>query len=454
MFSTPIDASEVAILSSAANKLYGNKINAVGFRGDSSFLATLRALLGDRMKDDEHIDVCRTPREARPVFSAYENAIIIKLLDESESPEITDECFVLKRDLGLLVEQSKLMKVCRVYINEDSRVCVIFCNTLNLKSWHAFQSLTPRLVPWFFRDKRLTDDEKRLLFALNTEIPDDYLKVLGEFANRIDFRGINIRDIVGGMVERIANQKILEIQRDLATAQEQLVRYTQQYCNCRRTMEDLNIRLNGYIVQRNAHESDDELLKFLNSQKWFEPIGATDYGFMFSVSSYLDQFDPDMYESISGNEYSFLWDIHRPAEFRDRNDFKLLMDAIFSCDATLKIKCYADFELDTRGSIDTDRNASSEKKFPDRVPNPHLYYHSCFGDHRPLIQDRIAAGDIIGAVMQCKQSASSINVGESATMRPFIENLLRTDKPCIHMPDGTDVTPAEALRILKEDQHA
>lgn len=455
MFSNVIRVEDTKILSTVADQYYGTKIPPCFFRGDGSFCATLRALFGDRLSDGESISVVTMmDQDAFDLDGVSPNTICIKRIPAGSEEEIIWDGFELKKDLGLLVEQSKLMNRCRIYVSEARRICFILCDVMNLKVWHALQSLTPRFMPWFFRDRRLTNDEKRLLFSLNKEVPNEYLEMLTEFTNKIDFRSISIRNIVGGMTERIANSKILHLQNEITNVRGRIASLMTEYREQCSVMDMLNIRLNGHIVQRNAHKSDDELLQFLNSQRWVEPIRSLDNGFAFVVSSYLDQFDPDLYESIAQNENSFLFDIDRPSQFRKKEDFLLLMNSIFGCEATLKVKCCAYFELDIRGSIETTRGFVFGPEYSNMIPNPHLQYHRCFGDHRPLIQDRINAGDMIGAIMQCKQSASSINVGESPTMCPFVKDLLVANKKCIHMPDGTDVTPAEALRILKEGQHA
>lgn len=470
MFPTGISADMSMITSEAADGLFAESIPKYKFHSDVSFTATLRALLHDRLGQDDKVCLTAT-NDVTDVESAvdepdflqrcfgsipYRGIFISRIRNFDLIEKFTQfaKDFVLKPDLGLLLERSRVVTMCKVFVSEANQGSVIFTDTLTMRSWHSFQCITPRLLPWYFREKKLTDEEKLLLKSLTRESDQEYLSLLEGFAKRLDLRSVTIRNLVGGLTTRVAEQRIAVLENEIIQLRCDMERLMNQYEERCRQLDERNIMLNGRIAQRNSASGDDELLKFLTSQSWFYPKEQMPNGFSFAVSSFLDQFDPDMFESILNNEYSYLWEDSCFGVCGNKEDYKKFLNALFSNDATMKIRCYAPFAIDLRGGIRTSGFATTQD-LRDMMPNPHLYYHSCFGDHRPLIEARIQAGDLIGAVMQCKQSASSLNVGESATMRPFIQALTSTTVKCIRTADGRDVTPAEAVQILKgESQNA
>ena len=68
-----------------------------------------------------------------------------------------------------------------------------------------------------------------------------------------------------------------------------------------------------------------------------------------------------------------------------------------------------------------------------------------------MITDCLRKGDIIPAI-ECSMAAiGSVNIAErELTFRPFVQQILTTDKRIIVTSDGKDLTPAEALLWLRK----
>ena len=62
----------------------------------------------------------------------------------------------------------------------------------------------------------------------------------------------------------------------------------------------------------------------------------------------------------------------------------------------------------------------------------------------------------IGAVSQCVASCKSLNFGDSVVMGEFMESLYGTrtslNNKCIELPNGSTVTPKEAIAWLKKQE--
>ena len=475
MFSTIIGQSATKFTAPPADSMFPN-IQGRTFRGDYSFIATLRVLLKDRIPEGhsftmnmhDSITVNRSYSDeaeflAHTIGHIPEREICVINLrqrDKVQADETIEKfdqnlsSFENKRDLSLLMEQTKTVQSCRIYVNEERCAAIIMVNSMVIAAWHALQCLIPRMIRPYFMTNKPTSEEVKLLCALNTATDETYLQLMNELAEGIDFRGFLLKNVVGGVVKRAAEVHINNLREEIRRSNNRTTELMEEYGRLVRKIDNDNATLAGYIMRRNAGENDNELMDFLSSQMWFDPIEQSSNGFSFTVKTFLDQFDPDMYEAMARNRHSFLWGTDYGDAFNDREDRLLLMNALFSSEATMKINACAYFNMDIRGEISTCCDYSYPEEYEDRFANPHLDFHSCFGDHRTYIQDRIRAGDLIGAVMQCKTSASSLNVGEEPTMRPFLGRLFTTTKKCIHLEDGRDATPVEALKILKEGSNA
>ena len=104
------------------------------------------------------------------------------------------------------------------------------------------------------------------------------------------------------------------------------------------------------------------------------------------------------------------------------------------------------------GNVSSTTHYSYSSKYKDYLRNPHLHYFNCFGDHKRYILDRVCAGDIVGAIMQCIESAKSINILEEPTFGRLVNDLFNSQSKVILLPDGSSVTPVEALEWLKKEE--
>lgn len=479
MFPMIIGQQATRFTAHPADTMFSNIVGR-SFRGDYSFIATLRAMLHTRIPKDSHFsielkeNVSFRPAETYGSCAEFltnvighiptDEIAIINIRQRDERAEATMELFdklvhveggfEQKRDLGLILEQAGIVKYCHIYVNTASKGCVVVVNTLSLPIWHALQCLIPRLVPAYFTDAKPTEIERELLFSLNTGTDEAYIQVLNRMAEGIDFRGFLIKNVVSGVMARAADSHISSVKENIARITQKMQDLMHEYRMATGQLDNQNAMLAGYISRKNAGSQDDELVEFLSMQDWFTPVDRFDNGFSFIIRSFIDMFDPDMYETLANNRHSFIWDADYSGDFSDRDDRRLLLDAIFGNDATMKIHTCAYFSMNVSGSIDTSTCYGFPAEFDDCIPNVHLDQYHCFGDHAPLINERIGSGDLIGAIMQCKLSASSQNVGETPTMTRLLSDLFKTSKKCIRLEDGRDVTPVEALNILKEGSDA
>ena len=214
--------------------------------------------------------------------------------------------------------------------------------------------------------------------------------------------------------------------------------------------DDLNVRHAGLQAIINGATENSELMDYVICNRNLIPISTSGMSFSFVVKCYLDSFDPDMYETMARNPQSHLFQGYSaPAQFRSVEDKRLFLGAIFNEDPKLKVKICAYYQLDARGNSTSYSGYVYPDECRDRMPNPHLQYHNCLGNHQRYINDHILRGDMVRAVEQCVASAKSLNIGEGITARRFFGELMSSRNKVIELPDGTEVNAVDALAWLK-----
>ena len=462
---------QTSLTSDAANSFF--KIHGDQFDDDRSFIATLRALLHSRSGDDNIRFACTGSNynresingaDSNAVFSATvniarygintlilhrlyaeDNSAVLKRFDDDFCKEYSN--FRELMDLRQFV--SKYMNA-RFYISETTHQTVILVEDLNLRKYHFLQTLIPRYFPWYFSESPVTDEEKALIATLTNRYAIEYERVITEFASRIDFRSYTIRAVLGSYEQNARGEQLRRVEREIADNMARIERTMSTYQTLIGQRDDLNVRHAGLQAIINGATENSELMDYVICNRNLIPISTSGMSFSFVVKCYLDSFDPDMYETMARNPQSHLFQGYSaPAQFRSVEDKRLFLGAIFNEDPKLKVKICAYYQLDARGNSTSYSGYVYPDECRDRMPNPHLQYHNCLGNHQRYINDHILRGDMVRAVEQCVASAKSLNIGEGITARRFFGELMSSRNKVIELPDGTEVNAVDALAWLK-----
>jgi len=465
---------DLTLTSDIANDIFPN-ICGESYNGDNTFLATLRALLAPRMKEEDFVNLrvkVRSDREStvkgmddasfvsEVAYGVGNNTILICGLNGTEgaisaSMQKIGNAF-LKSYTGF--EELKDLRVftqkqadIRFYINEEIRATAIFVGAMNTRIWHFIQSLTSRLVPWYFAENPLNDEERALVTSLTQKYAPSYEQIIKTFADKYDFRSKKIQKLLGGFETAAKRQQLRNVENNLQDKENRIDRNVSQYMDLIREREQLLVQKAGLTQMINEGCTESEIADYFVCNRHLNPLSINNTRLDFIVDCYLENFDPDMYERISENfrgymytEYDVSCSTFAPNEAR-----KKLLDAIFSDEPLLKVKMCAFYSIDLQGSVSSVQNYSYPTEYRDCIPNPHLQRHNCLGNHKRYIEECLRNGNNIGAIEQCVSSAKSINVGESATFPSFLKALFSSScKSVIELPDGTSCTPKEAYEWL------
>lgn len=470
----------LTLTSDIANDVFPN-ISGQSFGNDNSFLATLRALVAPHMTSDDTLWLrVRVRNDRDSVLKDYSdeegvlqlsngvenNTIFVCGLNGTESSVATslkylDSAFLKKfnhfeslDDLRVFSQQQQAN--IRFYINKEDRSVAIFIANMNLRIWHYVQSLTTRLLPWYFTEKP-NDEEKAIALSLTNKTATAYEKLIEQIADKYDFRSKKIKQMLDGFETVAKRHQLSNVESSLSNTEQKINRNVSEYMQLIDTRANLMVQRDGLKYQIDNTNNESEMTDYFICNKHLTPIGVHGSKFEFIVSCYLENFDPEMYSRIAENERSYIYNDYRVSNdaFLPNESRRKLLDAIFSDEPLLKVKMCAYYSIDLNGSVTSSQLYSYPQEFYDRIPNPHLQRHNCLGNHRRNIEECLRNGNTIGAIEQCVASAKSINIGESATFPYFLQTLFASNcKSVIELPDGTSCTPGKALQWLYEQEQS
>lgn len=466
-----------SFVSGQANEAFANRITGPAYNSDLSFLAILRALLSKRIADEDRVEYTSCTFESDSANLAANMDSLLRAMYVNRNAESIDIRIASggeeerKRFFDRIDDRKELHEVyrelvdirayfarsmnVRFFISAELRKTIIIVENLNMRRFHLLCALIPRYIPWFFEEHQVDDFEASLLHSMHDKSHEKFEELIEEAYRRSDIRDLIIRNMIGGFEKRSRQIEIDNVSEQIESTHVNIEDNVRRYQSLIDTLDDLNIRLLGLRSALASTSGSSELVDYFKANKSLVPVNTEGSNIRFIVNTHLDMVDPEMYESIINNNYSYLNEsglIH--GEFSDPSDRKLLLDALFSSEPTLRVKVCAYYNLDIRGNVGSMTRYGFPDECKDRIPNPHLHYHNCLGDYRRHITATLNRGNTIGAIEQCIASAKSMNINEEPTARSFMRDLMENyrNTKVIEMPDKTSVTPIEALKWLKEQK--
>lgn len=346
------------------------------------------------------------------------------------------------------------MKV-RIFMNKENNAALIFTERLTMSKWHLIQAVLPTFVPGIFKDEPLEQQEKTMLHTLTGRNVSNYLRELSMLEEKYDIRNKKIKAMIGDFEARSRQNQLRQIDNERDRIRQEMANLMERYRNALEQYDAANIRWNGmkYAID-NANDGSD-LISYFQANKSIDLLSVNDTMLEFIVRTRYENFDLDEYETYRTNDDFLRESRVIDGVFASAENRRKFMDAMF-CTEKLKVRLCARFQLDIRYGV---QRPASGYAFPSGcesyIPNYHLHHHSCLGNYERIINEYVQRGDTIGAIEACVASAKSINIAESgATFHPFMKLVFQSTKKCIELPDGRNVTPAEAFAWLEEQEGA
>lgn len=470
--------NNLQLTSPAADEIFKNCAGD-SFRNDSMFLAVLRTIVVPRMKQGESLrlavtDVSASSYDAdcdsKGLFTAisesgadadaHDRITVVNLrcsyqkseetIGKLDDSALTEKGFELDSVRATYIKQQAKTDA-KIYRNPETRAVLIIVANLSVVVWHLLAASVCKLLPWFFVERPARDDPETIA-VLNSIViqdnPDEFLRLMAEAARKYDFRSAGIRRQLEGF-ERKYDEGALRRVKDSAEQLRQTI--ANHYAAAAQKNRELHEKLvmMSSLEDSIANGGSNELMEYFLVNKHLELMDAGSDWFEFAVGDYyIDMWDEDAADLAIEKPSSAIYKGFHTRE--EKAKAKKFFQACFQQE-TIRIKVCAAYRLYSYGSCD----ARSGYAYPDWMqecsPNPHTEYFSCLGGHAPIINQACNSGNYVGAVEQCCASARNLNFSDGVVMSRWSEEFFALNKHCVELPDGSCVTPMEAVEWAAEN---
>lgn len=471
--STPLTTAQ-------ADSCFSGRIDGAEFRADKSLTAVARALFGNRIKDDEHIEIRlstlpyggNVDREQFRNFASELSSgclhIVHMPMRTEDSGKWVEDARVVLNEQGLYpleaVEKwlAQTPTVSVVYTDKpydpkiprspvDNTKTLIVVENLTVARWHLLGALMPRFLGKWFQDMPRTQEETGLLNSLKEADDSALQKGLAAVAEQYDFRGATIRNLLGDFESKYAKHQIAALEGRCRTIDDEVNELSRRIGECLRDKDSALATLDGYRNQAPGSLEPVTMNFFLKNKNLYLQSATEDY-LDFYVTAWLSNWDPAKAKNCFVDERCSGWLEYNNSFDVNKKDAIRLYKAIF-VDETVRVKLWSHMKLQLRGDDAWQLYGDGcISDIQNALPNPHHHYNSCGGANRPYVNQCMIDRDIIGAMTQCMSATAGINLVEHASYQFFSRDLFDPAfGKVIYINEKQEfVTAKDAIQWLKE----
>lgn len=484
MFKTSIASTP---LTTDAADAYFHNIGGEYFGNDNSFLATLRALVAPRIKEDEGIflrfgqsdynstTLASAPadRVVKAICNDYDleeatGYIIVHSFRSDQESNIANLRLIESKFTSCYEGYHRLDKVkafyhksfaVDCYINPEQKNVIVFVDNLNTKKLHYLQVSILAFLPWYFDPNvGVSELEMELLHSLRETSAEKYQSCISRIAENYDFKSARVRQLLAGFETRYEKIECEKVRNEIDAIDRNIRQLNEQIGTLYGRRGDTCIKLLGLERKIAEGGEDSEIMEYFlcNNKLYLENV--TERDMYFAVKEYLSYFDREMAERAINNMRSFVY----PYGERTHNGItcdgmkKLMTEIFVQEEPVLRIKFCAAYRFDLNGNVSTQgRHHFDDCEFAEYMPNTHIDRYNCMGGYERAINQLLGRRDYIGALEQCVASCKSLNWGDSPVMCEFMSTMWGDsgyNNRCIELPDGRVVKPAEAIKWIEQQE--
>jgi hypothetical protein len=472
MFTKPIFTT--TLTGETADRLFANVTS--NNTPDKSFLATMRALSHKRTQDNVRL-TCLGLYFSEAEISTATTATAMGWFSPGYSPSFEESVTIIYTDTPSA--GAKMLEIVRAnagkdkrylknysicedlrifyarklnalfYYSETDRDMVIFTDKLELKQFHALQMMIPKYLPELFKDSPLTESETKLLKSYGNKTAAEYERLIEEFAHSLDIRAEIIRSKLAGFETAFERQRLDEIKNEISMCES-------NYQNALSNLRDIAARIQekqyilaGLECAITKTDGDTELMDYFMCNKRLSIIKVSGTAIEFVVHGYADVFDEEAFEQYVKNHKSYMYTRISPRVTKPQ--MEKLYRAIFG-EGKYKLRLCAAYNADMKGGLKAMKHYTFPPESKTYLENPHIQQFGCIGGYAARFQEYMRKKDYVGAIDQAVVSAKNLNFYDSAVIGTFASQLSGTSTTCIEKPDGTLITPFDAIQcLLAED---
>jgi hypothetical protein len=469
-----------ALASEEADRLFSN-ITESG-TPDQSFMATLRALLRNRIPQGETVHFScsemKIPADdiiAAPVPQRMNRFVSIAAMCQTSTSHTISIVYAAQHDAGAeMLEVVKANAGCGksymsnyirrddlqvfyarkvnalFYTDDTQRNSIIFVDKMELKHFHALQMMIPKYLPLLFANNPLTEKETALLKSTGTAKASEYESLIEWFAGELDIRAEIIRTKLAGFETVFERMRADEIRAEIIWHQED---YDNQLSKLRDTshkIQECKYSLAGLVSVIDGQSGDSELMEYFMCNKNLSIMQVIGSEIQFIAHGYTDIYDIDAFEQYVGNHDGYMYsNLHNSIS---KPQMEKLYRTIFG-ECSYKLRICAAYTADIRSGLTAISNYSFPAESMTYFPNPHIQSHGCIGQYAGRFLEYMQKRDYVGAIDQAVVSARNLNFYDLTVISTFAKDFSATKIKCVENPEGTLLTPKEAIIELEGGRH-
>ena len=469
---------KTTLTSDVADKLFSNITSENVNRLDSSFLATLRALLRKRLPQDETVKLacCEVhvtyqqmteassnqcmnwflPDDIRLSQTYGHNIYIVYATGANAGDKMLDivkayagngnlhmSNYTRRDDLHVFyARKAKSL----FYTDDTQRNTVIFTSKMELKHFHVLQMLIPKYLPLLFDNSPLTETETLLLKSTGNKSAVEYETLIEDFAKEFDIRAEIIRTRLTGFESVHERIHADELRRKISDQQKDYEHHLFMMRSVAETIQEYQYTLAGLECAIGKQSEDSELMEYFMCNKNLSLMRVIGTRLEFVAHGYVDIYDPEAFEQYVGNHNGYMYSGLNPAITKP--EMEMLYRALFG-ECKYKLRICAAFAADIKTGLVGMSHYSFPTESKTYFPNPHIQHFGCIGDYAGRFMEYMQKRDYVGGIDQAIVSARNFNFYDSAVMGNFASSFSSTTIKCIEKSDGTILTPLAAIKELE-----
>jgi hypothetical protein len=309
--------------------------------------------------------------------------------------------------------------------------------------------MIPKYIPALFADNPLTAEETALLKSTGSKFAPEYEELIAECTRGPDLRTELIRFKLAGFESAFERMKMGDIQRNISSVQ---CDYDIQLSSLQllaQRIQELKYTLAGLECAVNSRGGDSELMEYFICSKNLNLINVTSTLIEFTVHCCADVYNEEAFEQYVSNHHGYMYNGISTAVTKPQKE--RLYRALFGS-RKLKLRMCAAFRADMQTGLKAVQHYTFPAESSTYFPNPHIQNHGCTGTYAARFQEYMNKQDYAGAIEQASVSARNLNFYDSAVIGNLAGTLFNSTIKCIEKPDGTLLTPSEAIYELEEEE--
>lgn len=475
--------------SSIADEVF-RRIGGLDYKGDVSFVSTMRALLYPRTADIRITQQYDSLGYSSGVYDSnsmgsilsaefggsYANLIAdpdsipderieVVILYISSNEEAAFRCLDEYYNETLSPHYESLEKLqifykaitnTRFFVSNNHQMVIVALSKMSYGIWHELQCSIPVFLEYYFKNSPLDEDELALIHSLGGDSSREYLNCLGKLIKRYDLRKEALK-ILDNFEEKQYKVELRSIRQDIDELDREISEYLDnihRYIQKKNMLSERAIGVNERIASSGGKS---EIQEYFSVNKKIIPIATHASSLIFVVMDYCEFYDEDQAEKAIENHDSYIYESFE-RNYREsaisKEGMALLMKTIF-LDKKIKLRFCAEYSLNLAGYVSVSDHGDYSD-FMSYMPNPHIFNYACLGNYEAEINEILENHDYVGAIEQCIASCKSLNFGDYPVMSKFMDVMYNVDnnvnRRCLELPDGNVVTPEEALKWIENTQ--